>query len=83
MDHGFFGEPSFLPGIEDLERAVRTLVAAGPDAIQLSPGEAPVLQQMAGPHKAGALGLRTDVANVYGASPPARSGARWSTRETD
>ena len=74
MDHGFFGEPSFLAGIEDLERAVRTLVAAGPDAIQLSPGEAPLLQQMAGPRKP-ALVLRTDVANVYGASPPR---ALWS-----
>ena len=68
VDHGFFGEPSFLAGIEDLERAVRTLVAAGPDAIQLSPGEAPLLQQMAGQKPA--LVLRTDVANVYGASPP-------------
>ncbi len=69
MDHGFFGERSFLAGIEDLERAVRTLVDAGPDAIQLSPGEAPLLQELAGPHKP-ALVLRTDVANVYGASPP-------------
>lgn len=69
MDHGFFGELSFLAGIEDLERAVRTLVDAGPDAIQLSPGEAPLLQRVAGPRKA-ALVLRTDVANVYGPSPP-------------
>ena len=69
VDHGFFGERSFLAGIEDLERAVRTLVDAGPDAIQLSPGEAPLLQELAGPHKP-ALVLRTDVANVYGASPP-------------
>ena len=51
MDHGFFGEPSFLTGIEDLEKAVRTLVDAGPDAIQLSPGEAPLLQRVAGPRK--------------------------------
>jgi DhnA family fructose-bisphosphate aldolase class Ia len=69
VDHGFFGEPSFLTGIEDLEKAVRTLVDAGPDAIQLSPGEAPLLQRVAGPRKP-ALVLRTDVANVYGASPP-------------
>ena len=48
---------------------MRTLVDAGPDAIQLSPGEAPLLQELAGPHKP-ALVLRTDVANVYGASPP-------------
>jgi DhnA family fructose-bisphosphate aldolase class Ia len=69
VDHGFFGEPSFLTGIEDLERAVETLVLAGPDAIQLSPGEAPVLQRLPGPGKP-ALVLRTDVANVYGPSPP-------------
>ena len=69
MDHGFFGEPSFLTGIEDLGQAVRTLVDAGPDAIQLSPGEAPLLQRVADPRKP-ALVLRTDIANVYGPTPP-------------
>ena len=69
VDHGFFGEPSFLAGIENVEQAVGTLVDAGPDAIQLSPGEAPLLQRLAGPRKP-ALVLRTDVANVYGPSPP-------------
>jgi class I fructose-bisphosphate aldolase len=64
VDHGFFGEPTFLAGIEDMERAVRTLVEAAPDAIQLSPGQAPLLQRIAGPKPA--LVLRTDVANVYG-----------------
>ena len=68
VDHGFFGEPSFLAGIEDLTRAVTTLVDAGPDAIQLSPGEAPLLQRLPGPRKP-ALVLRTDVANVYGPHP--------------
>ncbi len=42
---------------------------AAPDAIQLSPGQAPILQRIAGPVKP-ALVLRTDVANVYGPSPP-------------
>ena len=65
VDHGFVGEPSFLGGIEDMERAVGLLVDAGPDAIQLSPGEARVLQSLPGPRKP-ALVLRTDVANVYG-----------------
>lgn len=65
VDHGFFGERSFLDGIEDMERVVGTLVAAGPDAIQLSPGQAPLLQRVPGPRKP-ALVLRTDVANVYG-----------------
>jgi fructose-bisphosphate aldolase, class I len=48
---------------------VSTLVAAAPDAIQLSPGQAPVLQRLPGPRKP-ALVLRTDVANVYGPRPP-------------
>jgi len=64
VDHGFFGEASFLAGIEDMERAVSTLVEARPDAIQLSPGQAPLLQRRPGPKPA--LVLRTDVANVYG-----------------
>jgi fructose-bisphosphate aldolase, class I len=68
VDHGFFGEGSFLRGIENLERAVQTLVEAGPDAIQLSPGQALLLQGIPGPRKP-ALVLRTDVANVYSPEP--------------
>jgi class I fructose-bisphosphate aldolase len=64
VDHGLFGEGSFLTGIEDMERVVATLVEAKPDAIQLSPGHAHLLQQRRGPKPA--LVLRTDVANVYG-----------------
>jgi class I fructose-bisphosphate aldolase len=69
VDHGFFGEPRFLAGIEDMERAIATLVAAGPDAIQLSLGQAPLLQALPGRDKP-ALVLRVDVANVYGEEPP-------------
>jgi fructose-bisphosphate aldolase, class I len=69
VDHGFFGEASFLTGIEDMAKTVSTLVEAGPDAIQLSPGQAPLLQNLPGPGKP-ALVLRTDVANLYGGSPP-------------
>ncbi len=69
VDHGLFNEPAFLAGIEDLPAAVRTLVAAGPDAIQLSPGMARHLQEVRGPDKP-ALVLRTDVANVYAAELP-------------
>ena len=69
VDHGFFGEGAFLAGIETMEWAILTLVEAGPDAIQLSPGEAPYLQRVQGPQKP-ALVLRTDVANVYGAQLP-------------
>jgi class I fructose-bisphosphate aldolase len=64
VDHGLFGEATFLAGIEDMELAIATLVEAAPDAIQLSPGQAPLLQRIAGPKPA--LVLRTDVANVYG-----------------
>lgn len=51
--------------LEDIEQSVRTLVAAKPDAIQLTPGQAPVLQRIQLRDKP-ALVLRTDVANVYG-----------------
>jgi len=68
VDHGLFGESSFLAGIEDPRRAIATLVAAAPDAIQLSAGVAPLLQELPGPKPA--LVLRTDVANVYGPEPP-------------
>jgi DhnA family fructose-bisphosphate aldolase class Ia len=69
LDHGFFNEGSFLAGIEDLPRAVATLVAAGPDAIQLTVGQAPHLQRLPVRAKP-ALVLRTDVANVYGTRLP-------------
>jgi len=69
VDHGFFGEKSFLQGIEDLPRAVTTLIAANPDAIQLTVGQARLLQRQGGRERP-ALVLRTDVANVYGAPRP-------------
>lgn len=71
LDHGFFNEPSFLPGIENLPNAIATLVEAAPDAIQLTPGQAPHLQRLPAPRKP-ALVLRTDVANVYGRDLPAQ-----------
>lgn len=71
VDHGFFGEPAFLPGIEDMAAVVETLVAAGPDAIQLTAGQADLLQSRPGKAKP-ALVLRTDVANVYGRELPER-----------
>lgn len=69
VDHGFFGEKAFLQGIEDLPAAVDILVAASPDAIQLTVGQARLLQQRGGRERP-ALVLRTDVANVYGAPLP-------------
>lgn len=69
LDHGFFNETGFLSGIENLDRAVRTLVEAAPDAIQLTVGQAPLLQDLPGRQKP-SLVLRTDVANVYGKDLP-------------
>jgi DhnA family fructose-bisphosphate aldolase class Ia len=71
VDHGFFNERGFLKGIENLEKAVKTLVQAGPDAIQLTTGQAHYLQSLPGKEKP-ALVLRTDVANVYGSTLPRR-----------
>ena len=69
IDHGFFNEGSFLAGIENIGRAIETIVAANPDAIQLSPGQAPLLQAIPGKQKP-ALVLRADIANVYARSLP-------------
>lgn len=75
IDHGFFNEHAFLSGIENIERAVATIVAAGPDAIQLSIGQARHLQSIAGRFKP-SLVLRVDVANVYGTKLPRKLHSR-------
>jgi fructose-bisphosphate aldolase, class I len=69
VDHGFFNQPGFLEGIEDMATTVKTLVAAGPDAVQLTVGQARHLQAHPGRQKP-SLVLRTDVANVYGKQLP-------------
>ena len=69
VDHGFFNERNFLQGIENLEQSINVLVAAAPDAIQLTVGQAHYLQSLPGKQKP-ALVLRTDVANVYGSQLP-------------
>ena len=69
IDHGFFNELTFLGGIEDMRKAIETIVTANPDAIQLTPGTAPLLQSIRGKAKP-SLVLRTDVANVYGKELP-------------
>ncbi|MBV9228133.1 MAG: aldolase, partial [Chloroflexi bacterium] len=69
IDHGFFNERSFLNNIEDMPRVVRVVREAHPDAIQLSPGLAPLLQDVPGKDRP-ALVMRTDVANVYGKELP-------------
>jgi class I fructose-bisphosphate aldolase len=72
IDHGFFNEYGFLQGIENMQQAVRVIIDAAPDAIQLTPGQLHYLQRTPGKQKP-ALVLRTDVANVYGKSLPATS----------
>lgn len=69
VDHGFFGERNLLTGIENMRGAIETLIAADPDAIQLTIGQAPILQSVPGKSKP-ALVLRTDIANVYGKTLP-------------
>ncbi len=70
VDHGFFNQPGFLQGIENMASVVETLVDAGPDAIQLTVGQAQYLQELPGREKP-SLVLRTDVANIYGKELPA------------
>ena len=69
VDHGFFNQPGFLTGIEDMREVVKTLAEAGPDAIQLTVGMARHLQDLPGRFKP-SLVLRTDVANIYGRELP-------------
>ncbi len=69
VDHGFFNQPGFLQGIEDMRLVIQTLVAAAPDAIQLTVGQARHLQCIPGKQKP-ALVLRSDVANIYGKALP-------------
>ncbi len=66
IDHGVFNEYAFLDGLEDMPAVVASLVAAGPDAIQMNVGQADVLQTLPGARKP-ALVLRTDVGNLYNA----------------
>ncbi|MDQ0420243.1 DhnA family fructose-bisphosphate aldolase class Ia [Peteryoungia aggregata LMG 23059] len=65
IDHGMFNERTFLAGIENMRTAIDIIAAAAPDAIQLPPGTAPMLQSIPGKARP-ALVLRTDIANIYG-----------------
>lgn len=69
IDHGMFNEKTFLGGIEDMHKAIKIVADAKPDAIQLPPGTAPILQAIPGKDRP-ALVLRTDIANVYGTPLP-------------
>jgi class I fructose-bisphosphate aldolase len=69
VDHGMVNELPLVAGIEDMPRAVRVLVDAGPDAIQLTPGMVHALNGVRGKSRP-ALVLRSDASNVYGAKLP-------------
>ena len=58
------------PGIGDPDRSVRALADAAPDALQLSLGQAALLQSIPGKDRP-ALLVRADVANVHGHALPA------------
>ena len=75
VDHGFFNQPGFLKGIESMPETIKTLVEAGPDAIQLTTGQAKYLQRIPGRQKP-SLVLRVDVANIYGKELPSTSFSR-------
>ena len=74
VDHGVCNEPSFLAGLEDMERVVGTLVDAKPDAIQLAYGQADLLQGRPGKDKP-ALVMRIDLGNPYNSQ---RHRVMWS-----
>jgi fructose-bisphosphate aldolase, class I len=67
VDHGVCNEPSFLNGLEDMGHVVEMLVAAGPDAIQMSLGQADLLQSRPERDKP-ALVMRLDMGNPYNAT---------------
>jgi DhnA family fructose-bisphosphate aldolase class Ia len=69
MDHGVHNEPSFLAGIENLKQTISTVVAARPNAILLSLGQAHLLQSLAGKEKP-SLVIRADPTNLYGLPTP-------------
>lgn len=82
IDHGIFDEISFLGGIENMARAVATVVAAAPDAVQLARGQAALLQDVPGRTKP-SLVLRTDVTNVYGGEAPIQTFAELTEGAVD
>ena len=51
IDHGFFNETAFLAGIENMHSAIQTVLSAGPVAVQLTVGSAPLLQTVPGQRK--------------------------------
>jgi len=67
VDHGVCNEPSFLNGLEDMPRVIDMLVGAAPDAIQMTYGQADLLQSRP-EHDKPALVMRLDMGNPYNAT---------------
>ncbi|RST85362.1 aldolase [Aquibium carbonis] len=74
VDHGVCNEPSFLVGLEDMAGVIDTLVRAKPDAIQMSYGQADLLQGRPEKDKP-ALVMRIDMGNPYN---PERHRVMWA-----
>lgn len=64
IDHGVCNEPSFLVGLEDMAGVVGRLAEARPDAIQMTYGQADLLQSRPERDKP-ALVMRIDMGNPY------------------
>lgn len=64
IDHGVCNEPTFMPGLENMEVVVDQLVSAEPDAIQMNYGQADLLQMRPEKRKP-ALVMRLDLGNPY------------------
>jgi DhnA family fructose-bisphosphate aldolase class Ia len=64
LDHGAVNVPTLIPGIEDMEKVIKIVAAAGPDAILVSTGQAHWLQNLKLNPKP-ALVVRVDVPNIY------------------
>lgn len=68
IDHGVFGAKGITSGAENLAATVKLVIAAGPDAIQLSLGSAERLSGLFHGSKV-ALVARLDLTNAYAAGP--------------
>lgn len=64
VDHGVCNEPGFLQGLENMDSVIATLVDAKPDAIQMTYGQADLLQSRPEKDKP-ALVMRIDMGNPY------------------
>ena len=79
IDHGVCNEPSFLGGLEDMAHVVDLLASASPDAIQMSYGQADLLQSKPGRDKP-ALVMRLDMGNPYNAT---RHRVMWAELQSE